>query len=474
MSLRFLFDFIMVSLFIFHFTPIPLRVHFNFTSISLRVHFDSASISLRSHFEFTSVSHRSHFGYTSVSCRSHFGLTSISLRSHIDLTSVPHRFHFDFSSVSLLIHLGLTPISHWFQFDVTSVSLRSHFDSTPISHRFHFGLTSNSLRSPIGFTSISRRSHFGSTSIPLRFHFGLTSNSLRSPIGFTSISRRSHFGSTSIPLRFHFGLIGLTSISLRFHIDFASISLRSHFEFASVSHRCHFDFTSISHWPPLKPSQNRRKRKACGTTGSGGPAARRQPTKSLNPSKNKRKLINTQQNSSRNHQGSSTISQNHFSFSVSLRIHSVSHRFHFDFTSISLWPPLKPSQNTRKAKACGTTGTGGPAAQRQPTKSLNPSKNKRKLINTQQNSSRNNQGPPGIIHDLTEPLFIRFRKTKASTKPRPPRARTHARPRSTNHRIIPSDRITHPGTTKISRFDSPPNLRYMYVYSYLHIYVYIN
>ena len=28
------------------------------------------------------------------------------------------------------------------------------------------------------------------------------------------------------------------------------------------------------------------------------------------------------------------------------------------------------------------------------------------------------QEPPGIIHDLTEPLFIRFRKTKASTKPR--------------------------------------------------------
>ena len=202
----------------------------------------------------------------------------------------------------------------------------------------------NPQRFPFEFTSVSLRSHFDSTPISHRFHFGLTSNSLRSPIGFTSISRRSHFGSTSIPLRFHFGLIGLTSISLRFHIDFASISLRSHFEFTSVSHR-----------------------------------------------------------------------------------------FHFDFTSISLWPPLKPLQNTRKAKACGTTGTGGPAAQRQPTKSLNPSKNKRKLINTQQNSSRNNQGPPGIIHDLTEPLFIRFRKTKASTKPRPPRARTHARPRSTNH-----------------------------------------
>ena len=101
MSLRFLFDFIMVSLFNCLVTPIPLRV---------------LSISLRSHFEFTSIP-----------LRFHFGLTSNSLRPHIDLTSVPHRFHADPTSVSLRFHFDLTSIPRRFHIDFTSISVRSHF-----------------------------------------------------------------------------------------------------------------------------------------------------------------------------------------------------------------------------------------------------------------------------------------------------------------------------------------------------------
>ena len=63
------------------------------------------------------------------------------------------------------------------------------------------------------------------------------------------------------------------------------------------------------------------------------------------------------------------------------------------------------------------------------------------------------QEPPGIIQDLTEPLFDPFRKTKSNTKQQ---GHAGAGPRSTNHEIKPSDEISHPGTTKISRSDTPP------------------
>jgi hypothetical protein len=63
----------------------------------------------------------------------------------------------------------------------------------------------------------------------------------------------------------------------------------------------------------LKPPQNIRKTNASGTIGTGGPAAPRNQRNPKNPSKIKVKhIINTHHNSSRNHQGSSRISQNHF------------------------------------------------------------------------------------------------------------------------------------------------------------------
>ena len=70
MTLRLLYDFMLVSLRIF---------------ISFRLHIDSNSSSFRSH--------RSYFVCTLASCRLYFGLTSASLRTHICLTSVSHRFH---------------------------------------------------------------------------------------------------------------------------------------------------------------------------------------------------------------------------------------------------------------------------------------------------------------------------------------------------------------------------------------------
>ena len=162
------------------------------------------------------------------------------------------------------------------------------------------------------------------------------------------------------------------------------------------------------------------------------------------------------------HQSNSFIHSQ--STSISLRSHfeftSVSHRFHFDFTSISLCPPLKLSQNIGKTETSGTTGTGGPAAQRKPAKSLNPSKNKGKHINTHQDSSRNHQGSSTISQNHFSFDFAKQRP--APNQPREGHGRTDPRtpgPRTPNHRINPSDRITHPGTIKISRFDSPPSLR---------------
>ena len=111
---------------------------------------------------------------------------------------------------------------------------------------------------------------------------------------------------------------------------------------------------------------------------------------------------------------------------------------------------LKPPQNTGETKASRTTGTGGPAAPRKPTKSFKSFEKQRKAY---QYPPELIQEPPGIIHDLTELLFSRFGKTKASTKPR---ARTPARTRRTNHRINPSDRIAHEGAIEISRSDLPP------------------
>ena len=117
----------------------------------------------------------------------------------------------------------------------------------------------------------------------------------------------------------------------------------------------------------------------------------------------------------------------------------------------SRWHPLRPPQNTKKTKAIGTTGTRGPVAPRKPTKSRKSFEKQRKAYEC---PSELIQESPGILHDLTDALFIRFRETKASTTPR---ARPRPRwTRSTNQRLNPSDRITPTRTIQISRCDSPP------------------
>ena len=102
----------------------------------------------------------------------------------------------------------------------------------------------------------------------------------------------------------------LTSIPHRFHCDFTSgltsNSLRSHFGFASVSIRFHFNLTL----PSLKtPAEHRGKRTQAGPLAPGVPRHQGNQRNPLNPSESKGKLINTHQNSSRNNQGSSTISK---------------------------------------------------------------------------------------------------------------------------------------------------------------------
>ena len=151
-------------------------------------------------------------------------------------------------------------------------------------------LTLVSLRFPFGFTSISLRHHIDLTSVPHRFNFDVT-----------SVSLRIHFGITSVSLRFH---IDSTSISLR-------VSLRIHFGLTSVSDRFHFDFASISLWHPLRKPH--AKRTPAGQFAPGAPRHQGNQRNPINPLKIKGKHINTHHNTSRNHQGSSTISQNHFS-----------------------------------------------------------------------------------------------------------------------------------------------------------------
>ena len=94
----------------------------------------------------------------------------------------------------------------------------------------------------------------GITSVSLRFHIDFISISHRFEYSASISSRldddllRSHFDLTSVSLRRHFVL---NSLSVRSHTDLTSdaraISFRSHFEFTSVSLRSHFDLRSVSH-----------------------------------------------------------------------------------------------------------------------------------------------------------------------------------------------------------------------------------
>ena len=70
-----------------------------------------------------------------------------------------------------------------------------------------------------------------------------------------------------------------------------------------------------------------------------------------------------------------------------------------------------------------------------------------------------NPQPPGIIQDLTEPLFNSSFRNKVKHQPSP-RARRGTPPGGLIEVQSPSEGITHPGPIKISRFGhtpQPPN-----------------
>ena len=77
----------------------------------------------------------------------------------------------------------------------------------------------------------------------------------------------------------------------------------------------------------------------------------------------------------------------------------MSLRFHFDFTSISLWPPLKPSQITVKTKRPGPTAPGDQRHQ-------------------------GNQRNPNIIRKTKDSLSIPLRTHAGSTREAPSSRRT--------------------------------------------------
>ena len=118
---------------------------------------------------------------------------------------------------------------------------------------------------------------------------------------------------------------------------------------------------------------------------------------------------------------------------------------HFDFTSISLWHPLKPPQITVKTEGPSRTAPGDQRHQ-------------------------GNQRNPKIIRKTKDSLSIPLRTHAGSTREAPSshrttfylisqnkvehqtqRARAKHRTRRTIDNKKPSDRITHAGTIKISR-----------------------
>ena len=127
----------------------------------------------------------------------------------------------------------------------------------------------------------------------------------------------------------------------------------------------------------------------------------------------------------------------------------------FDFTSISLWHPLKPPQITVKTEGPGPTAPGDQRHRGNQRDPQSPSKNKRKLTTIHQDQCRLHQG----CSIISQNNFL-FDVAEQSQAPSP--KGTDPTPRSTNHEIKPSDRITHPGTIKISRFDSPPTSDFVF------------
>ena len=125
---------------------------------------------------------------------------------------------------------------------------------------------------------------------------------------------------------------------------------------------------------------------------------------------------------------------------------------HFNFTSISLWPPLQPPHITVKTEGPGPTAPGDQRHQR----NQRNSKVHRKTKDSLSILLRTHAGSTREAPSSRRTIFYLISQRKSSTKPKGHGKAPHW---STNDNKKPSDRITHAGTIQISRSDSPPNLR---------------
>ena len=130
--------------------------------------------------------------------------------------------------------------------------------------------------------------------------------------------------------------------------------------------------------------------------------------------------------------------------------HLESLRFHFNLTLASLKTPANHMEN----EATEANGTGD---QRHQGNQRN-SKIHRKTKDGLSIPLRTHAGITREAPSSRRTAFYLISQNKVEHQTHSARARH--RTRTTNDNKKPSDRITHPGTIKISRFDSPPNLRY--------------
>ena len=111
-------------------------------------------------------------------------------------------------------------------------------------------------------------------------------------------------------------------------------------------------------------------------------------------------------------------------------------------------------QNPRKTQGKRTPprplAPGAPRHQGDQRNPINPVKIQGKHIKTRQNSSRNHQGSSRISQNH---FLIDFAKQREAPNNKGTPGNGS---RSTNRETRPSDEITHPRTTKISRLDTPP------------------
>ena len=125
--------------------------------------------------------------------------------------------------------------------------------------------------------------------------------------------------------------------------------------------------------------------------------------------------------------------------------------------SVSLgltWSLLDSLETMLFAGVLRTSATNGTGEQHHRRKRAGGGKSKQITHRAQQNTSERVQEAPGRPHDLAEPLFKSFCQHSFAPNPR-----ARPSPRSTILTPDPSLRITHAGAIKISRSNSPPNLR---------------